>query len=108
MLLLVKSTLTLYYIVAHCKNLFFGHLGPRYLFLTTQKVISGQKYFRNSQNLKKNDFFEKKIISSICPHWQKCLNLKIHFLKNGSSNIAEILHAIRPYFWLTAYKVSLE
>ena len=34
--------------------------GSRYRFLTTRKVISGQKYHRNTQKLKKSDFFAKK------------------------------------------------
>ena len=37
--------------------------GPRYPFLTTRKVISGQKYHRNTQKLKKSDFFAKKIFN---------------------------------------------
>ena len=86
----------------------FDHLESRYQFLTMRKVISGQKYYRNTQNLKKFDFFAKNFFSSICAHWQKCPNLKIRFLKNGLSNIAEIWHAIRPYIGLIAYEVSLK
>ena len=85
----------------------FDHLGSSYQFLTKRKVISGQNYYRNTQDKKKFDFFAKKIFSSICQHWQKCPNSKIRFLKHGSSNIAEILHAIRPYIGLIAYEVSL-
>ena len=32
----------------------------------------------------------------------------MRFLKNGLSNIAQILYAIRPYIGLIAYEVSLE
>ena len=35
----------------------FSHLGPRYHFLITRKVISGQKYYRNAKKLKKSHFF---------------------------------------------------
>ena len=38
----------------------FDHLESRYQFLTMRKVISGQKYYRNTKNLKKFDFFAKK------------------------------------------------
>ena len=88
------------------KTPIFDHLESRYQFLTMRKVISGQKYYRNTQNLKKFDFFAKKFFSSICPHWQKCPNLKIRFLKNGLSNVADIWHANRPYIELIAYRVS--
>ena len=39
----------------------FDHVESRYQFLTMRKVINGQKYYRNTQNLKKFDFFAKKI-----------------------------------------------
>ena len=39
----------------------FDHVDSRYQFLTMRKVISGQKYYRNTQNLKNFDFFAKKI-----------------------------------------------
>ena len=41
------------------KNPIFRHLGPRYHFLTTRKLISGQNYYRSTQKLKKFDFFAK-------------------------------------------------
>ena len=42
------------------KNPIFRHLGPRYHFLTTRKVISGQKWYRNTNNLENSDFFAEK------------------------------------------------
>ena len=42
----------------------FNHLGPRYHFLTTRKVISGQKYYRNAKKLKKSQFFTKFFFAS--------------------------------------------
>ena len=35
------------------KNPISNHLGTRYHFLTTRKLISGQKYYRNNQKMKK-------------------------------------------------------
>ena len=42
------------------KTPIFSPLGPRYRFLITRKVISGQKYYRNAKELKKSVFFAKK------------------------------------------------
>ena len=36
-------------------------LGARYEYLTMRKVTSGQKWYSNTNNQEKNDFFEKKI-----------------------------------------------
>ena len=35
-------------------------LGARYEFLTMRKVISGRKWYRNTNNLEKSDFFVAK------------------------------------------------
>ena len=90
------------------KNPIFSHLGPRYRFLTTRKLISGQNYYRSTQKLKKFDFFAKIFFSSTCQHWQNCSNFKMRFFKNGLSNIAQILYVIRSYIGLIAYDVLLE
>ena len=37
----------------------FDHLESRHQFLTMRKVISGQKYYRNTQHLNSFEFFAK-------------------------------------------------
>ena len=37
-----------------------SHLGPTYHFLTTREVISGQKYYKNTQKLKEEMYVNRE------------------------------------------------